>query len=53
MTNEEKINKLCDIIETLVQTMCNEARRCDTCVLQCYGKQAVIDALTEIKETEA
>lgn len=51
MTNEEKINKLCDIIAMLVQTMCNEGQ-CKNCVLQCYGKQAVIDAIAEIKEAE-
>lgn len=53
MTNEEKINKLCDVIETLVQTMCNETKRCEDCVLQCYWKQNIIDAVTEIKEEEA
>lgn len=52
MTNEEKINKLCDIIETLVQTMCHETRECKNCILTCYWKQAVIDAITEIKEAE-
>ena len=52
MTNEEKINKLCDVIATLVQTVCNESK-CENCVLQCYGKQKIIDATTEIKEEEA
>ena len=53
MTTEEKINKLCDVIEMLVETMCHETRTCRDCVIQCYRKAAIIDAITEIKEAEA